>query len=64
MVLIMISLLQLILIKLKFIIFENMYLTDIKQKGYKYIKLIEYLNSKNYSKIDENESYTLMMLNN
>jgi hypothetical protein len=60
----MISLLQLILIKLKFIIFENMYLTDIKQKGYKYIKLIEYLNSKNYSKIDENESYTLMMLNN
>jgi FkbM family methyltransferase len=51
------------LIKPRFIIFENMHLTDTKQRGHKYNKLIEYLHSKNYSKIDENESYTLMMLN-
>jgi hypothetical protein len=52
------------LIKPRFIIFENMHLTDTNQRGHKYNKLIEYLNSKNYSKIDENESDTLMMLNN
>lgn len=52
------------LVKPKFIVFENMHLTDTKERGYKYYKLIEYLNTKNYSKIDENISDTLMMLNN
>jgi FkbM family methyltransferase len=53
-----------IMIKPKFLIFENMHLTDTKEKGYKYDELIKYLNYNNYIKIDENESDTLMMLNN
>ena len=51
------------MIKPKFLIFENMHLTDTKEKGYKYDELIKYLNYNNYIKIDENESDTLMMLN-
>ena len=41
-----------------------MHLTNTKEKGYKYDELIKYLNYNNYIKIDENESDTLMMLNN
>jgi hypothetical protein len=52
------------MIKPKFLIFKNMHLTDTKEKGYKYDELIKYLNYNNYIKIDENESDTLMMLNN